>query len=84
MPCPGAQAVSHGVWAICPKFVPGSAVSPKQVHPLPPAFAFFAAATEAGGIRNMMAWCTSGLLGKNCAETMYESFLTFGFTREQW
>ncbi len=62
-PCPGAQAVSHGVWEIWARPVPGRAVSPKQVQPLASVFAALAAATSSGGTRNKMAWCTSGLFG---------------------
>ncbi len=83
-PWPGAQADNHGVSPRAASEAPGSAVSPKQVQPFPPASAASACAANAGGTRNKMAWCTSTLFGKNWLETMKEFVVTFGLTSVQW
>ena len=95
---PGAHAVSHVGWPVEAE-EPGSwscwcvrIVSPKQVHPLPPLFAASAAAAQAGGIRNRIAWCTSASVrlpfekspGLKSLSVMNESLVTLGFTSEQW
>ena len=70
-PWPGAQAVSQGVFEIWASPVPGRAVSPKHVQPLPPSSAA-GPLGQSGGTRNRMAWWTSTLFGKKWLATMNE------------
>ena len=55
LPCPGAQALSHGIDRNWASPVPTTGGSPKQVQPLPPSLAVLASRTRFGGTRKRMA-----------------------------
>ena len=83
--CPGTHTVSQPVLRNgLPEPMPGRADSPKHVHPLPCWSASWARLAIEGGTSDKMAWWTSGLLGKNCDDTMNCPWVMWGSSRVQW